>query len=210
MAITPVPVGSIGFDTVTTLNSASAARMKASGFDFAVRYLGGISVPEMKAILGAGLGLQFVTYSRQPGWTPSATLGAQDGAQDIAQLAILGGPNFGGTGHQMVVWIDLEGSGGDVAATTGWVNARAQALLGAGYIPGLYVGSGCVLNGAQLYALPGVSRYWRAFNEGIPVPNCGFCQMQLYPSDQVVDGIEIDYDATQQDFHGRVPTMLVG
>jgi hypothetical protein len=203
MNIAPVPVGSIGFDCVTTLDSTSAARMKGVGFDFAVRYLGGVSVSEMGDILGAGLGLELVTYSRAPGWTPSAALGSQDGAQDVAQLHALG------VGAGMVVWIDLEGSGGDMSATTEWINARSQALVAAGYIAGVYVGSGCVLDGAQLYALPHVSRYWRAFNEGIPVPSCGFCQMQLYPPDQTVEGIEIDHDATQQDYSGRVPTMLV-
>jgi hypothetical protein len=134
---------------------------------------------------------------------PSATLGLQDGERDVLQLKALGIP------EEMVVWIDLEGSGGDAADTAAWVNARAQQLVNAGYVAGLYVGDSCVLNAAQLYALPNITRYWRGFNQGIPEVSCGFCQFQIFPPNQTFQGVLVDFDFTQSDYDGRVPTMLI-
>jgi hypothetical protein len=129
-------------------------------------------------------------------------MGAQDGALDVSRLKALGVPST------MVVWIDLEGSAGNAADTAVWVEARAKVLVDAGYIAGLYVGSGCVLNGQQLYALVNITRYWRAFNSGIETPECGWVQMQLFPPNQTLDGVLVDLDVTQEDYHGRLPTML--
>jgi hypothetical protein len=203
MQVTAVPVGSKGFDTVTVLTAGSAAALKAAGANFVVRYLGGITPSELSEIVSTGLGCQLVTYSRAPGWLPTAAMGTSDGTNDVAQLQALGVP--GGA----LLWIDLEGSGGDAADTAAWVTARAAEIVAAGYIAGLYVGSGCVLNGTQLYDLVDITRYWRAFNSGLPEPlPCGYCQFQLYPPNQPVAGVEIDYDYSAFDYEGRAPTML--
>ncbi|MGO8992371.1 MAG: glycoside hydrolase domain-containing protein [Polyangiaceae bacterium] len=203
MKIAPCSVGARGFDTATALDAATVAALKSAGFDFAVRYLGGVDVAEATLILNAGLGLQLVTYSAAPGWTPSAALGTLEGQTDVTQLRALGAP----TG--LTVWIDLEGAAGDAASVTDWVNARSGVLVSAGFVAGLYVGNASVLDAAALYALPNVSRYWRAFNAGIPEPACGFCQMQLYPPSQVVQGVDVDLDVVQEDYEGRLPTLLV-
>jgi hypothetical protein len=204
MQIAPVPVGSRGADMVTVLTSSTAAGLKALGYDFVVRYLGGLSFTELSEILSAGLGCQLVTYSRAPGWLPTAAMGASDGANDVAQLKALGVP------EGVLLWIDLEGSGDDATDTAGWVEARAAAIVAAGYVAGLYVGSGCVLDGPQLYALGSVTRYWRAYNAGIPEPDpAGFCQYQLFPGEMTVGGVLVDIDFAQQDYKGRVPIMLI-
>ena len=85
MKLVTCSVGARGLDTVTTLDAAVASRLKSASFDFAVRYLGGIDVAEATAILDAALGLQVVTYSAAPGWSPSASLGTQDGQTDVSQ-----------------------------------------------------------------------------------------------------------------------------
>jgi len=202
MNVVPIPVGSMGFDTDTQLTADTAAKLAAAGASFVVRYLGSITSTELVAIQAAGLGVSLVTFARPPGWMPSAAMGAEDGANDVARLHTLGVP------PGMVIWIDLEGSGGSAPDTEAWVNARSAALVAAGYLAGLYVGDGCVLGGAELYSLPHITRYWRGFNAGIPTPECGFCQMQLFPPDQVVDGVQVDIDFVQKDYNGRLPTML--
>lgn len=203
MNVVPVPFGSKGVDCDTALTSQVAISLKSRGLDFVVRYLGSVSTMEISGILQAGLGLELVTFAHSPGWMPSATLGAQDGERDVLQLKALGIP------EEMVVWIDLEGSGGDAADTAAWVNARAKAIVNAGYVAGLYIGDRCVLDAAQLYSLPNITRYWRGFNQGIPEPQCGFCQFQIFPANQTLAGVLVDFDFTQSDYDGRVPSMLI-
>jgi hypothetical protein len=202
MKVIPTPVASRGIDCTTVLDSSSAGKLKSAGIDFVVRYLGGVSSEEAQEILAAGLGLQFVSYSRAPGWMPTSAMGSSDGALDLQHLKSVGAlPG-------VTVWIDLEGSAGTAADTAAWIEVRSFILVQAGFLVGLYVGNQCVLNGTQLYALPHVTRYWRAFNEGIPQPQCGWCQFQLNPADQMIAGVEVDYDCTQEDYEGRTPTMM--
>jgi len=200
-------VGQVGVDCDTVLDSSSAPALKAAGLFFVVRYLGSLSAAELSTILAAGLAVQLVTFSRAPGWTPSAELGTQDGATDVQQLATLSVP------QGVTVWIDLEGvnpaTPNAAAAVMAYVEARAAALVAAGYVAGLYVGAGSLLTGASLYKLTGVTRYWQAFNQGIPeVATCGYCQEQLYPPDQTISGIEVDYDVVSSDYLGRYPTGI--
>lgn len=202
MKLAIAPVGSRGIDCDTVLIAAKAQALAQSNVDFVTRYLGSLTVPELQTILAAGLGLGLVTFSRAPGWTPSASQGTQDGALDVAHLRALGVP------QGMLAWIDLEGSGGDVATTAAWASARAKEVKAAGFEAGIYVGSGCVLSATQLYQLP-VTRYWRAFNQGIPEPACGFCQMQLFPPNRSLDGVLVDVDITCADYLRRAPTLLV-
>jgi Domain of unknown function (DUF1906) len=203
MKVVNVPIGSKGIDTVTVLNSTTCDRLKLTGVDFVVRYLGGVTDDELNVILTSGLGVQLVTYSRAVGWMPDSEMGVSDGQTDVTRLKTLGVP------ENMVLWLDLEGSGGSSVGTGAWAAARSSVVTQAGYIAGLYVGSGCILSGPELYALANVKRYWRAFNSGIPDIQCGYSQFQLYPPDQMLAGIEVDYDYSTSDYTGRVPTMLV-
>jgi Domain of unknown function (DUF1906) len=203
MKVIDVPHGARGADMVQTLTDSTAAALKAAGFDFVVRYLGGLSPAELAIILAAGLGVELVTYSRAPGWAPSLDMGLADGRTDRGHLDALGIP------PGMVVWIDLEGARGTSAEVSDWVTARASTLTNVGFVAGVYAGAGCVLNAAELYSLKGVTRYWRAFNQGIPEPACGFCQFQTFPPNQTRAGVLVDVDFVQSDYHGRFPTMLV-
>jgi len=200
--VLPVPLGSRGADMAAALTCANAADLKAAGLDYVVRYVGGITGAELSLLLDAGLGVQLVTYSRAPGWIPSAVVGAADGSKDVDRLRELGVP------AGMLVWIDLEGVNGSAADVAGWVESRAAVLVAAGYVAGLYVGAGETLSAAQLYAIPNVTRYWRAFNAGIPEPRCGWCHFQTFPPNQMLHGVQIDRDFVQADYEGRVPLML--
>jgi hypothetical protein len=204
MKVVNVPTGSRGIDCDTTLTASSIASIQAEmSVDYVVRYLSALTSDEVDAILAAGVGLQLINFAHAPGWLPSAELGTQDGEVDIVHLKSLDIP----TG--MVVWIDLEGSGGGVVNTTDWVNARSLVLSQYGYIPGLYVGDSCILNAAQLYALPNIHRYWKAFNAGIPEVACGYCQFQAFPPNRVIGQVLSDIDFSCLDYKMRSATMLV-
>lgn len=203
MKLASVPVAARGIDTVTTIGSAVAIALAAAHIDFVVRYLGGITEQELEGVLSSGLGLELVTYSRAPGWLPNAGMGTSDGNTDVSRLKALGVP------AGMLLWLDLEGSGGSAADTSAWIEARAAAVVAGGYEAGLYVGDGCVLDAAELYAIPNVTRYWRAFNQGIPEPACGFAQQQLYEPEQTLCGLSVDYNVAARDYRGRAPTMLI-
>ncbi len=202
MIVAPAAVGARAIDTVTHLDAAHCGALRAAGVDFVIRYLGGITPPEMATILDGWLGLSLVTFSRAPGWTPSAELGSTDAARDLVHLAELASP-LGAT-----VWIDLEGCAGGPVATAGWVNARSAALRAAGYDVGLYVGAGEALDGEQLYALPHVDRYWKSLSR-VPEPTCGWSMLQRYPSTHV-GGVWCDINDVQADTKGRTPNIIRG
>ena len=202
MIVQTAPFPSLGYDCVTVMTPTRAAALKAAGMSFAVRYLGGINQAELAAILNAGLLFMPVTFSRAPGWVPTAAMGTSDGQQDVAQLQALGLP------QGCTVWIDLEGvdPSTPASAVSDWVNARSAVIKGAGFDAGLYVGYSCILDGAQLYALPNINRYWCAFN-GTIEPSCGFCMRQLNKTITLA-GTEIDVDCIQYDFKDRLPNMV--
>jgi hypothetical protein len=202
MQVVNVPFGTKGFDTDTTLTPSLAQQLQPQ-FGFVVRYLSALSTTEINDILGSGLWLELVNFAHKPGWLPTASMGTADGQKDVQLLKQLGIP------QGMELWIDLEGSAGSVADTTDWINSRALQIVSAGYLAGLYVGNSCVLDGPQLYALPNISRYWQAYNQGIPEPQCGFCQFQLFPPNQTVSGVLVDLDYSSSDYKGRVPIALM-
>lgn len=203
MKLVAVPVSARGVDTDTILTASRAQAFAASKIDWVARYLGQVTPAEIALIHTAGLGVQLVTYSRAPGWKPTAAMGTADGVLDVQRLRSLG------VLAGMVVWIDLEGSAGTSGETAAWLDARALELTHAGFVAGVYVGSSCVLDAVQLYARPNISRYWRAFNAGIPIPQCGFCQEQLFPPNLVLDGVLVDFDVSRLDYEKRAATMLV-
>jgi hypothetical protein len=188
-----------GFDCVTTLSNASARALRAEGFDFACRYLGGITQGELADILAAGLAFMPVTYSRAPGWTPTSVQGTADGSLDVTRLEELGIPK------ETTVWLDLEGtSGGDPA---GFVDSWAVQIAHAGFTPGLYVGDACGLDPSELYSL-GVHAYWHSISE-VPEHAAGWQMFQLCPGNRVIADVEVDVDVIQADRLGRVPTWVV-
>lgn len=193
--------GAVGFDTIAKLSFDQLAILRRS-VRFRVAYLGNIDRPEVDNTLRAGLALMFVTFSRKVGWSPTAELGDQDGAQDVAHLTALDLPVRGHT-----VWNDLEGCSGTVDTTSAWANNRALRHLNFGVKPGLYVGAGQALNGHQLYALKDVS-YWQSCSRGVPEPDCGFQMQQMYKPNQTIAGVEIDLNILRHDFLGRLPFWI--
>ena len=189
-----------GIDTVLRLNAQQAKALAALGYTFAVRYLGGLTSEERAVLLAAGLAVMPVTYSRKPGWVPSADLGRQDGDKTVLELARVGLP------PGVTVWLDLEGCAGPAADTAAWVNEWAAKVAAAGYQPGLYVGAQPGgLDADALWQLT-VVRYWRSCSR-VPEPaNCGFCMTQLYPPNILVAGIRVVVDVVHADWKGRLPT----
>lgn len=193
--------GSLGFDANIVITAPIAQQFVAQGFKFCLRYIsrgaqppGDLSPGEAERILDAGLALMPVQHVRVAGWKPTAALGAQDGMQ--------AGKNAGWVGLPpgVNVWCDLEGVAG--AATTqavvDYCNSWFDGVQGAGYLPGLYVGYRCVLDGDQLFQLK-FQHYWRSQSQVPNVTKRGYQMIQLFPEIQV-NGIKVDLDVTQNDF----------
>lgn len=207
LRVATATLGAKGADTDTKLTSASAGALKAAGLDFVVRYVslgspdagGDLTPSEVQAILGAGLALMIVQHVRAPGWMPTAALGTQYGTAAAADAAACGYP-AGAT-----LWCDLEGvaAGASAANVTAYVNAWNAAATAKGYEPGLYVGSGDVLDANQLYATSS-RRYWRSYSSVPNVSTRGYCLLQLFPTTTLA-GVSVDLDVVQQDYKGGYP-----
>ena len=194
----------LGFDSDTIISSPLAQQFYAGGYKFCLRYLslGGqespqdLSTPEATDILGSGLALMPVQHVRKVGWLPNGTLGQQYGEDAAANAETVGFP------AGVNVCCDLEGAGGTASAqdVIDYCAAWFDAVDGAGYVPGLYVGAAAVLTGPQLYSLA-FQHYWRS-QSGVPdVPTRGYALIQLFPS-VTANGIGIDVDFTQNDNEG--------
>lgn len=149
-----------------------------------------------------------VTYSRGPGWMPSAAVGQQDANTSLLHLLHLGIP-AGAT-----VWLDLEGPGGTTDDITQYCDVWSKNARDAGFDPGLYVGYGTQLTSQQLYSLS-VDRYWHSMSRVTDAggeeaaPKCGWCMHQLNPTTKMKNGLGVDINFIQEDFRGRVPNWLV-
>lgn len=201
---TPATVGSRGCDSLPFSQGGTAAQalaLKASGVDFFVGYLGVINAARVGYVLDSGMAFMPVTLAGE----------YSDGAADeLAELKALGLP------AGVTVWLDLEGLTAyhtDPAALIAKLNAWADAVDGAGYVAGLYVGVPQPLTSDELYALH-VKRYWhgqgsvRDRNGALSEPTkAGWCMTQVYPS-VVRAGVLVDCNIIGQDFQGRVPTWV--
>jgi Domain of unknown function (DUF1906) len=196
-------VRALGIDTISTITTAQAMAFQQAGFSFAVRYVESLSTTEISAILGAGLALMPVAYSRAGGWMPTAALGTQDGNNMISDLNALSLPKG------ITVWCDLEGMGGVAADTIAYTEAWGACIEAAGYIPGVYVGAGITLNSAQLYALNNIHAYWHSCSVVPDVDGCSYMMIQLNPPDQVICEVEVDINVIQKDHAGRFPIWAI-
>lgn len=156
-----------GFDCNFELSPADAKAFRAHGYEFAVRYVRradqhpyDLSARELEAILGAGLALMCVQHvESELSWEPYAEKGARYGAAGAAHATALGLP--GG-----MLWLDLEGValGTPERVIAEYCNAWHEAVSGAGFLPGLYVGWHCGLTPYVLYHALAFSHYWAAYN----------------------------------------------
>lgn len=191
-----------GADTSSKLTAAAArglsrAVINDSPIRFVWRYVffgeavkSDIDADEARAICDAGLILLLVQHCRNPGWIASPDLGRSDG-QWAARNAWEAGYEAG-----CALALDLEGLGNSGSVVAEHVDAWAEEVAGAGYMPVLYVGFQCGLTPEQLWELPRFARYW---SDGGPrsVANRGFCCVQ-HPSIQIA-GVKIDPDYAAPD-----------
>lgn len=205
------PSGLRGFDTNTVLNAGSAACFVKNGYGFCFRYLsrghgqqpGDLSYNEAKLILESGLALGAVQHVSMPGWTPSAQLGTEYGTNAAYNAASIGLP------AGMNVWMDLEGIAPGTSAQTVvlYSNAWYDAVLAAGYIPGIYVGAACILNGDQLYGSLKYQHYWKSLSQVPAIPHRGYQLVQSLTTNSVC-GVSIDTDMTVTDQLGGTVRWL--
>jgi hypothetical protein len=199
-------VGARGVDSLPYSSGGTlgdAKNLRDCGAEFFVGYLGVIDTLRLGFLLDAGLAFMPVTRA-----------GTYDGA-GAADACVALGLTPGCT-----VWLDLEGQAAfatppqDLMAK---IDAWADAVGGAGFQPGLYVGSPQPLTGDELFRLK-VVRYWKApsriFDRNGRVwdgPSCGFCMYQLWPSlTWRSSGVLVDVDFVQQDHLGRLPSWVEG
>ncbi|HVH69854.1 MAG TPA: glycoside hydrolase domain-containing protein [Candidatus Dormibacteraeota bacterium] len=212
-AISSVP----GFDCDTALSADRARQFFAQGYKFCLRYLSrrhasaqDLTEVEATGILSSGLALMPVQHARKHGWSPNQVLGQQDGQEASASAKTVGFPD------RVSLWCDLEGvnSSAEAQNVIDYCEAWYEAVIAAGYIPGLYVGAGALLTGQQLYDLP-FQHYWRSRSQVPDIPNRGYQVIQLAPSIQI-NGVWIDLDVAQTDQKGgaaqwlRVNTAILG
>ena len=200
-----------GFDTNTVLTAQKAAAFKQAGYSFCLRYLsrgngqqsGDLSYTEAKAILDAGLALGAVQHVMSAGWSPTAELGTQYGTNAASNAASIGLP------QGMNLWCDLEGikSGTSAQTVIDYSNAWYEAVVAAGYVPGIYVGADCILTGSQLYSDLKFQHYWKSLSTVPDIPNRGYQMIQGYVKDPV-NGVYIDSDSTQDDLKGGAVLWL--
>jgi Domain of unknown function (DUF1906) len=205
MRIAYAKTWSRGVDCITALNSDTAAALKSAGAEFVCRYFGHVTATELAAILGAGLGLAPIAgYGRGGSWNKAT--GAADANFALEAARSLGVPLRGDV-DLLTFWCDLEGS--DMAAddARAYVQAWAGMIASSGACPGLYVGAGVPLSAEELYALP-VKAYWRSCSAVPEVAQVGYQMIQLTPPNQMLAGVQVDFDVVQADRAGRLPAMI--
>jgi len=204
-------VGALGFDSNTVITSAIAQQFVAKGFKFCLRYVSrgseppkDLSTAEAERILNAGLALMPVQHAHPAGWTPSSTLGIQDGQHAASNASGVGFP------AGVSVWCDLEGIASGTAAqiVIDYCNAWFDAVKASGYVPGLYVGSQCILDERQLFQLK-FQHYWRSLSNVPNISKRGYQMIQLFPADVPINGLKVDIDVAQDDYKGGRAQWLV-
>ena len=209
--VQPAPDQSLGFDADSPISQGTAQAFAGQGYRFCVRYLslqastapGDLTAAEAQGILEGGLALMPVQHVLEPGWTPTAQLGEEHGANAAAQALAIGVP------PQVNVWLDLEGvnAGATPQDVIAYCTSWFQEVSVKDYLPGLYVGANCGLDGQQLYDLP-FQHYWHSESTVPAIPGRGYQMMQKQQSG-TVNGLSIDVDTTMVDQLGGVPQWWV-
>jgi hypothetical protein len=179
----------------------AAAAFVSDGYGFCIRYLSraeaqgasDLTSSEALNILSAGLALSPVRHPRLSGWIPSRQLGSLDGsraAQHAREIGFPHGPN---------IWCDLEGVLPSTPAqiVIDYCNAWFDAVLVAGYIPGVYVGFDAILDSGSLHERLKFSHYWKSLSQ---VPDIAVRGYQMVQKDEhVAHGLSVDNNVTQID-----------
>lgn len=210
-AIVEAVNGTIGFDTATKITNDLAAHFASIGYTFVIRYLPICQVPnpndldktEVQAILSSGLSLMAVQHVRTPGWIPNGAMGTEDGKNAVYNA------NNAGLIAGVTIWLDLEGINNSTShqSVIDYCKYWYNEVKSANYLPGLYVGDGCILDPDELYDLP-FTRYWKSISDVPIVATRGYCMTQSLYSYPVF-GISIDRDIVNRDNLSGLPTMMV-
>lgn len=206
-AVQSASPGLKGFDANTPISASTAQAFYDRGYRFCLRYVGrtemksyDLTTAEAQTILAAGLALMPVQHVLNPGWYPTAALGAQYGtnaAKFASQIGFAPGTNL---------WCDLECVATDTTAqdVIAYCNSWYDQVSAAGFVPGLYVGYQPGLTGQQLYDELGFQHYWAAYNVDVSIPNRGW-QMRQSVGSGTIGGVTTeayDDDITQTDLLG--------
>ncbi|MFV8755969.1 glycoside hydrolase domain-containing protein [Nannocystaceae bacterium ST9] len=202
------------------MTAATAAAFRSQGWVWCARYLrrdvhvndvpdtgGGVvtlSKQELANLLAAGLAVVPVQLGDAK-LVPTAAAGNSVGTAAAQNARTLGFP------VGVTIWCDLEWAANpptDTQAVIDYVNAWAAPVVAGGYGAGLYVGPNVPLSGAQLYALPKFSHYWKAASVTPWVETRGFQIVQSLTLN--ANGIAIDADVVCIDGKGGRPTWYVG
>ncbi len=215
--VVTAPDGVRGVDTSETVTASAASALHNHGFRFCVRYVrrdkphaSALSSKEATSLLNAGLGLMVVQYvESESAWTPMASKGSLNGgiaASETAKLEIPPG---------VTIWCDLEGvkAGTPARNVIDYCNHWYSAVIGAGYVPGLYVGYHAGLTPMQLYRSLRFTHYWGAYNlnaDQYPaVRGLQMKQSQPQPDDSLTGlGLNFQVDRVSADTLGGRPTVL--
>jgi hypothetical protein len=215
--VVTAPDGVRGFDTSESVTASAASALHNHGYRFCVRYVrrdkphaSALSSKEATSLLNAGLGLMVVQYvESESAWTPTAHKGSLNGgiaASETAKLEIPPG---------VTIWCDLEGvkAGTPARNVIDYCNQWHSAVIGAGYVPGLYVGYHAGLTPMQLYRSLRFTHYWGAYNlnaDQYPaVRGLQMKQAQPQPDDSLTGlGLNFPEDRVSADALGGQPTLL--
>jgi hypothetical protein len=211
--IQPAPAHARGFDANTPISRDAAAAFVAQGYQFCLRYVGrtqmashDLTTDEANTILDAGLALMPVQHVLNPGWAPTASLGAEYGANAATFAQQIGFP------PGVNLWCDLEcvADGTQPSDVIAYCNAWYAGVADAGYVPGLYVGYQPGLTGAQLYDSLRFQHYWAAYNvDGVSDPRPRGWQMIQSVGSGTIGGLTTEtYDANTTQTDGKGGAVL--
>lgn len=207
MRVVEVPDGALGFDlyeplSIAALDVLSKATYGGESFQFVVRYVENLAVPEIGYILVSGLGLMTVGIAPNDSMeAPSAVYGARDGLRAVTKLRALGIPK--GVTHSLDVEGEVKANKEQVVL---YSNAAYDVLVTHAE-PGQYLGWGDPLDPEDLYRALKVTRYWASSPNTKPpaVRGCGLVQREGIK----IGGYEIDIDRHHVDGLGESFHMLV-
>lgn len=200
-------VGARGVDSYpfsTGGTKAQADALAASGVEFFVGYLGSMGRERLGYILDAGLAFMPVTLANR--------FSGEQAARQCQALGITPG---------CTVWLDVEGMAVwkmDPTELIGKINAWAEAVAAAGYMPGIYVGAPQPLTSKELGALK-VVRYWWGLGRcvdrtgALAEPPSGWCMIQQFHGQKTGfhwrdTGVFVDTNGVQCDYRGRLPAWM--
>jgi hypothetical protein len=196
--------GLLGFDTDGIVTLAEARGFFGGGFRYCIRYVSRVaksgphdlSTAEALGLLNAGLALMPVQHVRAQGWVPSSELGASDGVHAAYHAFVIGFP------PGVNVWCDLEGVGEGTPEqqVIDYCNSWYDAVVPAGYVPGLYVGADAILDGHALRFRLKFAHYWRSLSNVPDIEGRGYQMVQH--EEQIANDISIERDVTRIDLLG--------